>query len=298
MFPGMKGGVLFFDPQERNFYRHDFMTQNLKCCSQQFLNFYQSRNEKKYKCYMVQELCKSAPGMEHVHASPCRSSVEFSTFYWACQLYLAQQVVEEQNPITVIAHIASTWHFKLPDFVVNPLANVFLVSTVKNFCSLMSYSLSKEQFQNNFGDEHFTKFINFLKAQQPTLPRPITPGEFCYFSTSNPFLTVFILTGARPNCSNGDGSRTEKVNESEGESFAFNLKCLVIILVFIFFSLVDLNLNIRKRMLSDTADYQPPPTFVSSSSAKTGKTPVKQLPHNFKKNSAVAHKSSDGNFCN
>ena len=309
MFPGMKGGMLFFDPQEGNFYRHDVITQNLKCCSQQILNFYQSRYEKKYKSYS-QELCKSSPGMEHDHAIPCRSSVEFSTFYWACQLYLAQQAVEKNvNPITVIAHVASTWPFQLPDFVVNPLVNVLLVSTMKHFCSLV-YPF-KEQFRNSFGNKHLTKLINYLETKQPRLPCPINPGEFCYFSTENPFLTFFVLTEVRPKYSNGDGSLAEKADASEGEIFAFNLKCLVIILKFIVFSLVEnvnrsvrdvhhLNLNTRKRMLDDTdeSEHQPPPTFVSSSCVKSSGTLVNQLPHDSKKNSEVVEKSSAGKFCN
>ncbi len=155
IFPGVNGGLSFFDPLDGHFYRKRHLTV-VNCCDSRFLKCIFLKKKFNLRQNFEPFTCRVRPGALHCHQSLNQLSFALHAFRWACQLH----IIQLKEPIhDAIEAVASSWPFTLP-FKIPQLKKIFS-------CKPLYKILDPNIFLDLYGREELVKAMEVLRTPQP-----------------------------------------------------------------------------------------------------------------------------------
>lgn len=155
IFPGVHGGLSFFDPLDGHFYRKRHLTVS-NCCDSRFLKCIFLKRRFNLRQNFEPFTCRVRPGALHCHQSLNQLSFALHTFRWACQLHIIQH---KESTNDAIEAVASSWPFTLP-FKISQLKKLF---SSKSLYKIPNLNI----FLDLFGKEELAKAMEVLRTPQP-----------------------------------------------------------------------------------------------------------------------------------
>ncbi len=163
-FPGLKGATLYFETNEKHFFR------NMKCEDSQFF----VSTDFDCKKSKIELRCQAKPGGFHNHEKLSQEMLELAVIRWACILRVLLNHAQETNAQSVEV-VVSSWPNKL-SFPLNFIKSKFTTTLNRYRRGAEKDELFAHEFLANHGEEELVRFRQLILQNQSI---PIArQGEF------------------------------------------------------------------------------------------------------------------------